>query len=241
MKVSAAILSFLLVGMLTCSFALAYEAMEVTNGGTISGEVKFAGNPPPRGKLEVTKDQEVCGKTEKFSEELVVGENGGIQNAVVYLANIGKGKKLEVAGQNPVLDQKGCQYLPHVLMFPVGSSLDILNDDGILHNIHTHSEKNPPFNKAQPKFRKKMTQKFDQPEMPFKVSCDAHGWMGGWFVVQDHPYYVVTDVKGAFQLTDVPLGDYELKVWHETLGETTQKVSVKAKEDTKVSFELAQK
>jgi len=241
MKTSVAILSFLLVGGLTCSSAGAYEAMEVTDGGTISGEVKFDGTPPARKKLEITKDVDVCGKTEKFSEDLVVGENGGIQYAIVHLSNIEKGKKLEVPEQNPVLDQNGCQYAPHVLTFPAGSSVNILNNDGILHNIHTYSEKNPAFNKAQPKFRKKLTQKFDQPELAIRVACDAHGWMGGWFFVQDHPYYAVTDATGAFQLTDVPPGDYELKVWHETLGESTQNVSVKAKEDAKVSFTMAKK
>ncbi len=241
MKVSAAILSFLLIGALACSSAWAYEGMDVADGGSISGEVKFAGTPPARKKLEITKDQQVCGKTEKWSEDLVVGESGGIQYALVYLANIDKGKNLEVPAENPVLDQGGCHYQPHVLAFPAGSSVDILNNDGILHNIHTYSEKNPAFNKAQPKFRKKLTQKFEHPELAIKVACDAHGWMGGWFFVQDHPYYVVTDANGAFQLTDVPPGDYELKVWHETLGESTQNVSVKAKEDAKVSFELAQK
>ena len=241
MKISAAIWGLFLIGALTCSSAWTYEAMDVADGGTISGEVKFTGTPPARTKLEVSKDTEVCGKTEKWSEDLVVGENGGVQNAIVYLSNIEKGKKLEVPAENPVLDQDGCQYAPHVMAFPVGSSIDILNNDGVLHNIHTWSEKNPAFNKAQPKFRKKLTQKFDQPEMAFKVSCDAHGWMSGWFVVQDHPYYVITDNNGAFQLTDVPAGDYELKVWHETLGESTQNVSVTAKGDSKASFELAQK
>lgn len=241
MKTSAAILSFLLIGGLTCSSAWAYEAIEVTGGGTISGKVTFVGTPPARKKLEITKDQQVCGQTEKFSEDLLVGEGGGIQYAVVYLSNVEKGKKLEVPAQNPVLGQNGCHYTPHVLAFPAGGSVDILNNDGILHNIHTWSEKNPPFNKAQPKFKKKMTEKFEHPEVPFKVTCDAHGWMSGWLVVQDHPYYVVTDANGAFQLTEVPPGDYELKIWHETLGETAQKVSVKAKEDTKVSVELAKK
>jgi plastocyanin len=214
--------------------------MDVTDGGTISGEVKFAGNPPSAEKLEVTKDTEVCGRTEKLSEVLMVGANKGVQNVVVFLADVQKGKKLEASAKNPSFDQKGCQYIPHMLSFPVGSTLDILNSDGILHNIHTHSERNPSFNQAQPKFKKVINKKFDHPET-IKVTCDVHGWMIGWFVVQDHPYYAVTDANGAFQLTDVPPGDYELRIWHETLGETTQKVSVKAKEDTNVSVELAKK
>ncbi|MBI4514851.1 MAG: hypothetical protein HY699_03420 [Deltaproteobacteria bacterium] len=218
--------------------AWAYDAGPVADGGTISGEVKFQGAPPAAKPLDITKDKDVCGVTPKTEEALVVGKGGGLKNAVVSIASISKGKALDAT--KPVLDQKGCQYSPHVLLVPAGVSVDITNNDGILHNIHTYSKKNPPLNLAQPKFKKVMQQKFDQPEI-FEVRCDAHGWMNGWFVIQDHPYYAVTDDSGAFKLTDVPAGEYELKVWHEKLGEKTQKVTVAAKGEAKASFELAGK
>jgi len=226
------------VQALLLSAAWGYEVIEVKDGGTISGEVKFAGNPPTPEKIATTKDQDVCGKTEKVNEALLVGPNKGIQNVVVSLTNVQKGKKMPETGAT--LDQKDCRYAPHVVLSPAGAELAILNNDGILHNIHTYSTKNPPFNRAQPKFKKEMKEKFAEPET-VKLTCDAHGWMNGWLVVQDHPYYAVTDANGAFKMTDVPAGDYEVKFWHETLGETTQKVSVKPKEETKVSVEMAKK
>ena len=218
----------------------AYDGVDVKDGGSIVGNVKFSGSPPPREKLAATKDVEVCGKGELLSESLVVGAGGGLQNAVVYITNISKGKALQPSTSNGHLDQNGCKYVPHVALVPTKTNLDILNSDGILHNIHTYSTKNKALNLAQPKFKKQMTQQFDQPEF-IKVGCDAHGWMQGWVVVQDNPYYAVTDESGAFKLTDVPPGDYELKVWHETLGEKTQKVSVKAKGETSAAFELSKK
>lgn len=219
------------------SGAWAYEVIDVTDGGSISGEVKFAGTPPTPEKIAATKDQEVCGKTEKVNESLLVGANKGIQNVVVSISNIQKGKKMP---DPTTLDQKDCRYAPHVVLSPVGADLTILNSDGILHNIHSYSTKNPPFNKAQPKFKKEMKEKFTQPEN-VKLTCDAHGWMAGWVVIQENPYYVLTDSNGSFQITDVPPGDYEVKFWHETLGEMVQKVSVKAKEESKVSVEMAKK
>jgi plastocyanin len=216
----------------------AYEATDVKDGGTISGEVKFSGTPPTPEKIATTKDQEVCGKTEKVNEALLVGSNKGLQNVVVSISNIQKGKKMPDTGAT--LDQKDCRYAPHVVLSPAGTELSIVNSDGILHNIHTYSTKNPSFNKAQPKFKKEMKENFAQPET-VKLTCDAHGWMSGWLIVEDNPYYAVTDENGSFKITDVPPGDYELKFWHETLGEATQKVSVKPKEDTKVSLEMAKK
>jgi plastocyanin len=216
----------------------AYEGGAVSNGGTISGEVKLQGTAPAPKTVEVTKDKEVCGQHEIKTEDLVTGANGGIENAVVSITNITKGKPMPPA--TATLDQKGCQYIPHVLLFPAGTTVKINNDDGILHNIHTYSTKNTPFNMAQPKFKKTIEAKFDQPEV-VKVTCDAHGWMNGYFVVEDNPYYAKTDANGAFKLTDVPPGDYEVKVWQEKLGEKTQKVTVPAGGEAKVTFELAAK
>ena len=215
-----------------------YEAIEVKNGGTISGEVIFVGSPPTPEKVTVTKDQQACGKTEKVDESLLVGPNNGVQNVVVSITDIQKGKKM---GETAVtLDQKDCRYAPHIVLLPAGAELKILNSDGILHNIHTHSTQNPPFNRAQPKFKKEIDEKFPSAET-VKVVCDVHGWMNGWVVVESNPYYTVTDANGAFTITDIPPGDYAVKFWQERLGETTRKVSVKANEDTKVAVEMVKK
>lgn len=218
----------------TWVYAKAYEGGAVSGGGSISGEVKYAGTPPAPKKLEVTKDTDVCGK-DKVSQELVVGGNKGIKNAVVFIAGISKGKKLEA--KEAVLDQKGCEYHPHVEIVAAGAPLKILNSDGILHNIHTHSKVNSPVNKAQPKFKKEMTETIAKAEI-IPVKCDVHGWMSAVLVVADNPYYVVTDDNGAFKLTDVPAGTYQLKIWHETLGEQTKQVTVTAGGDAKVSAEM---
>lgn len=216
---------------------LGYEAITVSNGGTIVGEVKYAGDPPAPEKIPVTKDEKVCGSEPKLSKALIVGPEKGIQNVVVSLADIQKGKALQKPGQNPVLDQKNCEYHPHAQIFPVGTTLDITNSDDVLHNVKTASTANPPVNIAQPKFKKKIPQAFAKPET-IKVQCDVHGWMRAVLVVTEHPYTALTDAQGSFKIADVPPGKYTLKVWHETLGEQTKEVTVKEKEDAKVAFEL---
>ena len=217
--------------------AAAYEVIAVTDGGTLSGTVKFDGAPPAPGKINVSKDPEVCGK-EKVAPELLVGADGGIANVVVAV-KASKGKKLELPAQNPVFDQKTCEFRPHVLLFPAGSTVDVLNSDGILHNIHTTSSANPPTNQAQPKFKPKIQLKIEKPEWPIKVQCDAHGWMNAYWLSMDQPYFAVTGADGSFKITDIPPGDYEVEVWHEVLGKRTEKVSIKAKDETKVAWQLS--
>jgi plastocyanin len=214
-----------------------YKGGDVKDGGSISGTVKFKGTAPAPKKLEVSKDKEVCGKSPKVDQSLVVN-NGNLANAVVTITDIKTGKKIDA--KKVTLDQKGCEYQPHVLAFPVGTTVEILNPDGILHNVHSYSKVNSPFNMAQPKFKKTLDVKIDKPEA-IEVKCDVHGWMQGWLVATESPYVAVTDNSGNFKLADVPPGSYTVEVWHEKLGKNTQKVTVKAKEDAKVSFEVAGK
>jgi len=215
----------------------AYEGGDVKDGGTISGSVKFKGSAPAPKKLDVSKDKEVCAKTPKTDPSLIVN-GGNLVNAVVTITDIKKGKKIEL--KKVTLDQNGCEYKPHVLAFPAGTTVEILNPDGILHNVHSYSKVNNPFNQAQPKFKKTLDVKIEKPEA-IELKCDVHGWMQGWLVATESPYFAVTDSSGNFKLTDVPAGSYTVEVWHEKLGKSSQKVTVKAKEEAKVTFEVTGK
>ena len=221
--------------------AVADEAEEAQGGGTIVGTATYAGKPPARQNVLIDKDVDVCGVHQKLTETLIVSaQNKGIQNVVVSLSGVTKGKPLEVPEETFTLDQKGCWFSPHIQIVPVGATIDILNEDGIMHNIHTLSIENPSFNKAQPKFKKKMQFTPEYGET-IRVKCDIHNWMGGWIIVVEHPYHALTDESGAFRITDVPPGTYTLEYWHETLGRSTKQVTVTSGADTVVDIALAPK
>jgi plastocyanin len=179
-----------------------YNTIVVKNGGTVSGVILFEGDAPAVSSVEVTKDRKVCGKDKPSETLLVDPKTMGIQNAVVYLSAVTSGKEWN-ATEELAMDQKGCVFTPHVLVVPVGQTFMMLNNDGILHNIHTRSERNKEINKAQPKFLKKMKLTFKKPEF-VKVACDVHNWMTGWVVAADNPYYEVTNEKGRFEISNIP-------------------------------------
>src|SRR5918994_7987952 len=166
-------------------------------GGSIEADVKYNGAPQVE-KLKVNKDTEKCG-TEALVEKVVVGGNKGLANAVVSVPGAKGATKAKA-----VIDQHGCKFTPHVLAMQPGE-LEIKNSDDILHNIHTYSTANPSINKAQPKFKKTMTEKFEKPEF-VKVTCDVHSWMLGWIAVMPHPYFGVTDNNGVAKINNVPAG-----------------------------------
>ena len=116
---------------------LSYEAITVSDGGTIVGEVKYAGDPPAPEKIDVTKDANICGTEPKLSPALVVGANKGIKDVVASLPSIQKGKALGKLEKPAVLDQKNCEYHPYAQIFPVNTTLEITNSDDVLHNVKT--------------------------------------------------------------------------------------------------------
>ncbi len=199
-------------------------------GGTIEAEVKFNGAPVVE-TIKVNKDTEQCGKETKL-EKVVVGANKGLANAVVSVA----GAKGAPTAKKVTIDQKGCAFHPHVVATTPGE-VEFLNSDGILHNLHTYSTANPSINKAQPKFKKTMTEKFEKPEI-IKLTCDVHSWMLAWIAVMPHPYFGVTDGNGVTKIENVPAGKHTIEVWHETLGKQTKDVEVKAGQTAKVSVEM---
>ncbi len=213
-----------------------YQTEHVTDGGVINGVISYGGPPVSPPQLAITKDREVCGTAAIYDPSLSVGRDHGLANVVVTLADIRKGEPLTPA---PAVrfDQKGCRYIPHVAVFPAGSTVVILNSDGILHNIHTESTVNPVIDLAQPGFKKQIRVTVDQPEI-IKVTCDAHNWMEGWWYVTSNPYYAITDNHGRYAIHDVPPGTYTLRVWHERLGTLSQRVTVRPNAEVIANFTL---
>ncbi len=77
---------------LPVSVMAAYEGGDVKDGGTISGTVKFKGTAPAPKKLDVSKDKEVCGKSPKVDQSLVVN-NGNLVNATARLIRPSRSSK----------------------------------------------------------------------------------------------------------------------------------------------------
>ncbi len=202
--------------------------------GAVAGTVKFAGEAPPPKVLHPTVDHAVCGSEPRRSKELLLSSSGGVKDAVVFIAD----ERLEGwrSATTFQIDQRRCVFVPRVLIVPPGSTVEILNSDGILHNFHTLSTLNPRLNLGQPGRARPLRVTFQHPEI-IPVKCDLHGEgvMRAWIVVASHPYYALTDDEGRFRLPDVPQGPHTLGVWHEVLGTRRVPVTVGASGDVTVT------
>jgi len=217
-----------LVLVLLCAPALAVA-------GAIDGRVIVAGKAPPPRKIEVTIDQYLCGK-EKEAQDLVVSPRGDVANAVVWLENPPPGAAWPAGETKTTVDQAECVFMPRVAIVPVGGTVDFLNSDRLLHNIHAQPKLNDGFNRTQPKNRT-VPITFTKAEI-VRVDCDLHSWMAAWVVVAPHPYYAVTRPDGQFHFEGLPPGSYRVHVWHEKLPATVQEIAVPANGNASMSVAL---
>ncbi|HEY2967344.1 MAG TPA: carboxypeptidase regulatory-like domain-containing protein [Casimicrobiaceae bacterium] len=220
-------LTILLVGLL-CAPGLSL-------GAAIKGKVVFVGSIPPPKKVDITIDQYVCG-TAKDAGDLVLSPQKELRNAVVWLENPPANAVAPAQAEKVEMDQNGCVFIPRVVVIPVGGTVDFLNSDRLLHNIHSAPKLNAAFNRTQPKSRT-IPITFDKPEI-VHINCELHSWMSAWVVVAAHSFYAVTGADGQFTFDNLPPGQYKLQVWHERLGTVPANVTVGDQPAARVTVEM---
>jgi hypothetical protein len=222
-------------GALFCCLAAWCVMAAPAWAGTIKGVVRATPAVLEQKTLSVTIDQYVCGQS-KPAEDLILSPDGGVRYAVVSIQNPPPGAKWNSPLPHVRIDQRECVFVPHVAVVPVGGTVDFLNSDRLLHNLHSFGKENLTFNRAQPSART-IPIVFSKPEI-IRVDCDLHAWMRAWVVVAEHPFYAVTNERGEFAFEGVPPGKYTLRIWQEILGTVTVDVNLGEQGTATVTVEL---
>lgn len=160
-------------------------------------------------------------------------------NAVIYLVGDSLASLASpsgTAGMKSLLDQQDITFSPHVLPVPVGTAVEISNSDAILHNVHTRSRENRPFNRSQ-LANMKFSVTFKQPEI-VTVSCDVHSQMSAFIVVVPNAFFTQADQNGAYEIADVPAGTYQLIGWHEKFGTVATDITITAGQATQAELKF---
>jgi len=217
----------------------------VALAATVTGTVVFDGKAPALRPLAMEAEP-VCHKMhggKPVPNEMLILGSGNTMGAVMVWVSKGlpAGKTWPAPKTPVVLDQRGCQYVPHVAGIMVGQPYRILNSDGILHNIHTLPKINPSLNRGQPATVKEFTVSFPKPEGMFQIKCDVHPWMNAYMGVFTHPFFSVTGTDGKFTISGLDAGSYEITAWHERLGTQTASITVGATETKPQNFKFTVK
>ena len=220
-----------------------YKEGTVSNGGSISGTINFAGKDQAPKTYTISKDNDVCGTGERKIDFVRV-ENGHLLDTVVYLEKVKEGKPFPKDVGNGEIDQKGCEFKPFLQVMKNKSNLAAVNEDPILHNIHTYElirgdakgPKKTVINVSQPKPGTVNTKIKLKRGPAMKIECDAHDFMHGFVFVAKNPYFAKVADDGSYTITDVPPGKYTIKAWHGMLKNQKAKVTVDAGGKATVDF-----
>src|ERR1700686_4740769 len=213
----------------TESAAPAATPIDPATVATVKGTVKFDGTAPKASKIDMSQDPGCKGTNE--AENIVV-TGGDLANVLVYVQDGPRNPAFDLPKDAVVLDQKGCQYHPHVLGVMAGQTVDIKNDDPTTHNIHPTPKDNREWNESQPPSSADIQKNFAREEIMLPVKCNQHPWMKMYVNVVKSPFFAVTAKDGTYEIKGLPPGDYTIAFVHEKLGEQDQKVTV-APKDTK--------
>jgi hypothetical protein len=211
--------------------------------GVLKGKVVYDGDPPPAEFISGINDhgdKVGCLKGEPLELHkqtwVVNKDTKAVANIVVWLEPPpGKyfslsAKDKDRTGEQVVLDQPHCAFVPHVLtMFPsyfdgaqqvkTGQKLVIKNSAPFLHTAQWNlTRENEGYNGANiPPNGGKQEFVLNPQKTCLTIGCGIHNWMHGVLWIFEHPYHAVSDANGHFQIKNVPT-DVELtfKAWHET-------------------------
>jgi hypothetical protein len=246
-----------------------YAEAPVADGGMLMGKVTFKGAVPPPKTFVFDKfpNPKFCaqfesdGKGNRVIQEVKVGKENGLQDVVVYIEGIEKGKPFKFDGTD--VKAEGCKFQvqggPSTFAGVVvkKKEIRILNQDadpndpkavtGVLHNPHSYevagASNTTIFNLPLPEkgqtVKKPVTLR--KKESIFKVECDQHNYMQVFFQPVDNPYYAIVRVDGTFTISDIPAGTYEVYAWHPTLGKQEASITIPAKGQAKADFAFAAK
>jgi len=205
--------------------------IDPATAASVSGSVTFDGTAPKPSKIDMSQDA-AC-KGSNMSETIVV-DGGKLANVFVYVKEGAGDRTFDVPKDSVTIDQKGCQYHPHVLGVMTGQNIEIRNDDDTTHNIHPTPKDNREWNESQPPKAAALEKSFAREEVMLPVKCNQHPWMKMYLNVSKTPFFAVTGADGKYEIKGLPPGDYTLAFVHEKLGEQTQKVTLAAKDSKTV-------
>jgi plastocyanin len=158
--------------------------------------------------------------------------------SVVYVEAV-PGKTFPPPAKPLQMDQKSLLFQPHLLVAPVGATVEFLNSDKVAHNIFwpaVSGNKKLSHNMGTWPTGEKRPFKFDTPGI-VPLLCNVHPEMSGYIIITPTPFYAETDASGNFKIADVPDGSYTVTAWHE--GFKTQSKPVTVAGEATAEFSLS--
>ena len=164
----------------------------------------------------------------------------GVKNsadAVIYIEKVAGGS-FPIPKEHAKVDQKNLKFSPHVLPILVGTTVDFVNSDDVMHNVFSPDVCSEKMNLGTWPKGQMRSFTFKQPGCTATMLCNVHPEMQAYVLALETPYYAVSTENGAYEIKNVPAGKYTLKIWHEKLKAQSVPVEVPEKGNATIDFEI---
>jgi plastocyanin len=111
------------------------------------------------------------------------------------------------------MEQKNKSFDPHLLVVPLGSTVEFPNLDPFFHNVFSQFN-GKRFDLGLYEAGSNRVVRFDHEGVSY-LFCNIHSQMAAVIVTVRTPYFAVATGSGEIELHHVPAGDYQVHVWAE--------------------------
>jgi len=171
----------------------------------------------------------VRGRVEIAVEGVSLADTGPL---VVYLEAPKGDLEYPIPREIPKISQRNARFAPSFLVVARGQTVEMPNDDTIVHNVFSYSKPNDLDLGLYPKGQSRLVTLRHAGVV--RVYCSIHESMNATIFVAPSPYYALTDATGQFQIRGVPRGSYRLRTWNQMLPEASRDAQVRDGGDTRV-------
>jgi plastocyanin len=147
----------------------------------------------------------------------------GVADAVILAVPADSRNALHAHPPADAVDQVDKQFVPYVKVVFVGATVRFPNSDNIRHQVYSFS--------PAKKFELPLYAGTDAPPVTFDkpgvvvLGCNIHDWMIGYVYVSETPFYAKTGAAGTATLSDMPPGEYTVRIWHPSMDRAEETTS----------------
>lgn len=245
---------FIAVATLTLSVlagqGIAYQEIEVKNGGVIQGKATLKGELPPDRvfHLVLFPNMELCSKMDTDDEmnrvldDFVLGPENGFKDVVIAIEHVEAGKPFVNNKSKPLpIKSEHCKFTPDVNLIEQGGSFTVDNKDSVMHNSQVYQSERGKIILNIPIPAEEVSNgivTFQKDYRIFQMICGMHEFMQTWGFRVQNPYNQITKEDGSYKIDNIPPGDYVVTAWHFLMKLQSKQVHVSENSAVDLNFEF---